>query len=311
MRTKELLYFLGFFLLISGAAMAAPDTGTTPVRVTVTVSGPEQQLAHPLTARDVQVYQDRRLRPVIDWTPVAETRDGFDLAILIDDSVGRNIALQFPDIRTFIDGLPANTNVGVAYAEFGAARFKQPFTLDRNLAEGALQIPEGRVDVGGSIYQSVTDLVKHWPSDGRVRVALLVSDGVDVNRGLSETDPALNPDLSDAIHEAQTAGVTFYAIFAGSSARFEHRGELNLNGQGSLNRLASETGGEAYFQGTRTPISYKPFLAQLRGTLGRQYVLTFAAEARNDARNSDLRVTTEVPHVKVTAPSQVHVPAAR
>jgi hypothetical protein len=297
-------------LLASMAAAAAPDTGTAPVQVTVTVSGRNQQLVPRITAANVLVYQDSRPRPVIDWTPVAESPNGVDLAILIDSSLGQALALQFPDIRSFIQELPASTHVGVAYAQYGSAKFTQQFTADHNRAAAALWVPEGKIDAGGSIYQSVTDLAQHWPSDGRVRMALLVSDGVDLWRGVSDTDPMLNPDLGEAIHQAQTSGVTFYTIFAGSSVRFEHGPLLNLNGQGSLARLAAETGGEAYFQGTRTPIAFKPFLNEMLASLHQEYLLTFQAQAGSESRSAALRVSTELPHVKIAGPSTVRVPAA-
>lgn len=302
-----LILFLSVFAVLGTAAV--PDTGTTPVRVTVTVQGPQR--GSPVTAHDIQVYQNSQRRPVIDWTPVADSPRGMDFAILIDDSLRSDVALQFPDIRNFIQELPASAQVGVAYAEYGAAVFKQPFTADHRLAVEALQVPEGKISAGGSIYQSVSDLVRLWPSDGSVHVALVVSYGVDIWRGLEDTNPELNPDLNEAIRQAQASGVTFYTIFAGSSAGFEHSPVLNLNGQSCLARLASETGGEAYFQGTRTPVAFKPFLNQLRASLNRQYVLTFGAVARNQAHDAALRVTTELPHVKVVAPAQVHIPAAQ
>jgi len=308
MKCARLVCFSAALLLVFSflGRATAPDTGTTPVRVTVTVSG-----LQPVTAHDVQVYQNSLRRPVIDWTPVAASPQGMDFAILIDDSLRSEVALQFSDIRNFIDELPASAQVGVAYAEYGAAVFKQPLNADHRLAAAALQVPDGKIAAGDSIYQSVSDLIRVWPSDGRVHAALVVSYGVDIWRGLEDTNPELNPDLDAAIHQAQASGVTVYAIFAGSSVGFEEAPVLNLNGQSSLERLASETGGEAYFQGTRTPIAFRPFLNQLRERLGRQYVLTFEADARRQPQNAALHVTTELPHVKVSAPSQVHIPAAQ
>lgn len=298
--------FLSIPAVVGRAAM--PDASTTPVRVTVRVSG--LQTGRSVTAHDVQVYQNSLRRPVADWTPIAASPQGMDFAILIDDSLRSDVALQFPDLRSFIQELPASTQVGVAYAEYGAAVFKQPFTADHRLAAAALQVPEGRVAGGGSIYLSVSDLSRVWPADGRVRVALVVSYGIDIWRGLEDTNPVLNPDLDAAIHQAQSSGVALYTIFAGSSVGFEHGPVLNLNGQSCLARLASETGGEAYFQGTRTPVAFKPFLDQLRASLGQQYVLTFEADTRNQAQNAALRVTTELPRVRIIAPSRVRVPAA-
>lgn len=309
MKCMRVVSFLTVFLSFCSAVglAAAPDRGTKPVRVTVTVVGP--QVNQPVTAHDVQVYQNSERRPVIDWTSIADSPQGMDFAILIDDSVRSEVSLQFPDIRSFIEELPATTQVGVAYAEYGAATFKQPFTTDHRLAAAALQVPEGKIAAGGSIYQSVSDLIRVWPADGRVHVALVVSYGVDIWRGLLDTNPVLNPDLDAAVHQAQASGVTIYTLFASSSVGFEHGAVLNLNGQSSLARLASETGGEAYFQGTRTPVAFKPFLDELRASLGRQYVLTFEANARNKAQNAALRVTTELPRVRIKAPGQVRIPA--
>jgi len=310
MKNLTWLPLLTVCLLVSGicAIAVTPDVGTAPVRVTVTLSGP--QTSAPVTAKDVQVYQNSQRRPVLDFMPVADSPQGMDFAILIDDSVRSEVTLQYPDIRQFIASLPASTQVGVAYAEYGAAVFNQPFSADHSRAAAALQLPQGRIAAGGSLYQSVSDLVQDWPNDGRVRVALVVSYGVDIWRGLADTSPEINPDLTAAIHQAQASGVMIYTIFAGSSVGFEHGPMLNLNGQGSLARLASATGGESYFQGTRTPVAFKPFLNRLRASLNRQYLLTFEAEARNAPHEAPLRVTTEVPNVKIVAPSEVRVPAA-
>lgn len=288
-------------LTLNGAA-ATPDVGNKPVQVTVTASGRGQEPPPVLTRRDVIVFQDNQWRPVLDLTPIGSSARGTDLAILIDGSLRSKIGLQFNDLKKFMQALPASTAIGVAYAEYGSARFAQSFTADHKAAEAALRLPEGSVNVGGSIYQSVADLARHWPDDGRARSAFVVSDGLDINRGLSETLPTLNPDLAEAISESQKAGVTVYAIYANGATRLTRDLFLLDNGQSSLTRLASETGGESYFQGDETPVSFQPFLKQLRETLGRQYVLTFEA-APND--QGSLRVSTEIPHVRIDAPARV------
>lgn len=139
---------------------------------------------------------------------------------------------------------------------------------------------------------------------------LLVSNGVDINRGISETLPTLNPDLEEAIHRAQSAGVVVYIIYAGGAARFTHDWFLLNNGQSMLSRIAEETGGEAYFEGNETPVSFSPFLKQLSEALGRQYVLTFEAMSMPKPGPARLRVTTELPHVHIAAPAAVQVPGA-
>jgi VWFA-related protein len=288
---------------------AAPPTTTGPVQVTVTVTETDHQPLPELTRQDVMVFQNNQRRPVLGLEPISASAKGLDLAILIDGSLGSAVSLQFPDIRSFIASLQPSAAVGVAYSEYGRARFTQDFTTDHAKAEAALSIPEGRINAGGSIFQSVTDLVKHWPADGRAHSVLLVSNGVDINRGVSETLPMLNPDLNEAIHQAQKAGVIVYTIYAGGAAGFTHQWFLLDNGQSMLARIAEETGGEAYFEGNETPVSFSPFLKQLSNALNRQYVLTFEAMSMAKPGQARLRVTTELPHVHIAAPALVQVPA--
>lgn len=296
-------------MLVGVAALAAADhPDTARVRVTVSVSGENHQAPPELAPEDVLVYQDNQRRPVLDWKPVAGTDVGRDFAILIDSSLGSAVSLQFPDLRRFIRSLPASAQTGIVYAENGAARFTQDFTADKEKAAAALQVPQGAIEAGASVFQSVSDLVKHWPDDGRPRALLLVSNGVDFNRGVVETLPTLNPDLDDAIAEAQKAGVNIYTIYAGGAAPITHGAFLLNNGQSSLQRLASETGGEAYFQGLETPVSFSPFLDQLRDALARQYVLTFQATLGAKPAYARLKVVSETPHVRIAAPARVWIP---
>ena len=312
-RLKEGLVFsaVSAVMMASLAWAGEPTTtATAPVEVTITVTGTDHHPLTELTRQDLMVFENNQRRPVVGLEPVIASEKGLDLAILIDGSLESSLSLQFPDIRKFIASLPPSASVGVAYAEYGRARFTQDFTADRAQAENALSIPEGRVNAGASIFQSVTDLVKHWPADGRARSVLLVSNGVDVNRGVSETIPTINPDLNEAILEAQKAGVVVYTIYAGGAARFTHQWFLLTNGQSMLSWIAEETGGEFYFQGNETPVSFSPFLKQVSEALGRQYVLTFEAMSVAKPGQAQLRVKTELPHVHIGAPAVVQVPTS-
>lgn len=294
----------GLFVAVS--AGAALPVASTPVQVTVTVSGIDGQ-APSLTSQDVMVFEDNARRPILDFKPVADNAPGRDLAILIDDSLTSNLSLQFPDLEAFVRSLPASTWVGVAYADHGAAIFRQDFTQDRGKVAAALRVTEGKINAGGSIFQSVSDLGRRWPVDGRARIALVISNGVDINRGVRESLPTLNPDLDQAVRDALEARISVYSIYAGGAARFTHSLFLLNNGQGSLNLIATETGGAAYFEGNETPVSFSPYLNRLRDALGRQYLLTFDAAAKPGVAR--LRVTTEIRGLKITAPHQVWVGA--
>jgi hypothetical protein len=291
------------------SAAGPPDVGITPVNVTVTISGPQQGRPS-LTAQDLMVYQNNQRRPVLGVKPLSGVTQGTDLAILVDGSLSGELGLQFGDLKQFIRSLPSSTRVGVAYAEYGAAEFRQDFTTDHDAVVKAFRLPVGPSQAGASIFQSVDSLLKHWPADGRARSVLLISNGVDIYRGLRDTEAALNPDLQAAIDQAHKSGVTIYAVYAGGAAPLTQRRFLVSNGQDSLNRIANETGGQAYFEGFSSPIAFQPFLNDIQRHLGDQYVVTFGAATRHAPELARLRIATELPQVKITAPSQVWVPAA-
>ena len=116
-------------------------------------------------------------------------------------------------------------------------------------------------------------------------------------------------ELQRAIERSQRQNVQVYTLFASGSGRFRRNSFLVGNGQGALSRLALETGGEAYFQGFSTPVSFEPFLKELQQTLGQQYLLTFRAAPVEKSSFQRVRITTEAPGVELMAPTRVWVPA--
>ncbi len=123
------------------------------------------------------------------------------------------------------------------------------------------------------------------------------------------TDPTptltldLTPDEARHIREAQRRGVAVYSFYAPTvSATAGGDPILVSNAQGSLNRLSDETGGRAFFQGTGAPVSFDPFLRDLKEMLSSQYALTYLS-ARPDRGFRRIKVETEVPNVRVEHPS--------
>ena len=139
---------------------------------------------------------------------------------------------------------------------------------------------------------------------------LLISDGIDPTYGLFDTQPDQNPGLQRAIRDAQEGDVTVFSIFVGSG-RVTRNQILNLNGQGSLDELTSDTGGYSFTQGTQTPVSFRPFLDELEAMLGQQYLLTFSAMPSSKPGFHDFKVNTEVSGVKILAPKRVYVPESK
>jgi len=297
--------------LRGGARAEAQPAGSAlgkDVKVVVTVLGHGENLPRALTPEDVFVYQNGERRPVIDWKPIEANETGLDLAILVDDSLDSSVGNQWGDLKNFMRQLPPTTRVEVAYGMHGDATVVQSFTTGHDLAAKAIRLPLGRFNGAASIYMSLTDLLKHWPAGENRRAVLVISDGLDLYRGVADSQAPLNPDLQQAIDEAQRTSTAIYTLFANGAGLYRRNVYLLGNGQDSLAMLASATGGDSYFQGFETPLAFAPYLEKLSTQLGQQYVLTFRAQADNAPRFDRLRVTTEQPGVKVVAPERVFVP---
>jgi hypothetical protein len=298
---------------ISARAQEGSSKSPDLIHVTVTAKGRDKAPPPPVTQNDVIVRQGKDRRPVVEWVSAKDRHTGLDLAILIDNSLDSSLGLQLSDISNFIRALPPSTRVAVFYSDFGSARKAQDFTVNRDLAAKALRLPLGRNQEGASIFQAASDLLKHWPAGaGRNRRAvLLVSNGIDLFRGITDSNPGANMDLQEAIDSAQRAEATVYTIFANGAAQVSGNSFLINNGQGCLSRIASETGGESFFQGLQTPLAFAPYLHQLSKLLGQQYRLTFRAQLGKKKEFVPLKVITELSGVELQAPARVFVPAAR
>ena len=296
-------------------AIAQDDVprSTDLIHVTVTARSRDNAPPPAVKQNDVIVRQRDDRRPVVEWVSAKDRHTSLDLAILIDNSLDSSLGLQLSDISNFIRALPPSTRVAIYYSEYGSAQKVQDFTVNRDLAAKALRIPLGRSQEGSSIFQATSDLLKHLPAGTarNRRAVLLISNGIDLFRGVNDSNPGINMDLQAAIDSAQRAEVTFYTIFANGAAHVSGNSFLITNGQGCLSRLASETGGEAFFQGLQTPLSFAPYLHQLSKLLGQQYRLTFRAQLGKKKEFVPLKVTTELSGVELQAPARVFVPATR
>ena len=303
---------VGVVALLSALVVAAPGAAQAQgplVTVTVTAVGHKGADPASVTKEDVLVRQRDDRRPVVEWTPTESEKAQLDLVILIDDSLDTGVGTNLDDLQKFIRSLPANTRVAVAYAQNSSAQLRQNLTDDKEAAAKALRLPLGLRDSFSSPYLAVVDLLGRLPETKGRRAVLLVSDGIDLMRGVSGSSPASNNELQRAIEQAQRRNVQVYTLYASGSGRIRRNFFLVSNGQGGLSRLALETGGEAYFQGFGTPVSFQPFLEELNQALSQQYLLTFRAAPGEKASFQRLRVTTEVPGVELMAPTRVWVPA--
>jgi VWFA-related protein len=245
-------------------------TVTIPVTLRLPERAPQTEVRY---LEDLQIFEDGERQEVLAMR--GEGRSPLTLAVLIQDDLVSSMSNEIKGIAEFIRKLPSGSRVMVGYLSTGSLRVRQKFTGDLERASKALRIPISSTAASPyNPYILTRDALKRFESQpvGR-RAVLLVSDGIDLSRGFSNSTPASSFDLQRTVNEAQRLGVAVYSIFAPTVGG----GDMTLvgNGQGSLNRLSDETGGRAFFHGTSAPVSLDRFLRDVDTLLSRQFALTY------------------------------------
>lgn len=319
MRIFVRLIVLG--MAIMSISMVAPgqkaeqQTGV-PVSVTVTVTSKNQNAPPVIPQDEVVPRQDGNVRPVISWVPANGSGAGLDLVVLVDSTVTTNIANRLTELQDFLRSQPESTLEGIAYGQFGEARFEQELTANHDTAAKALRMPGSNSGQYSGIYDAGRDLITKWPESKNCKAAVLISDGNPEsspthdpllrNIGAPDLNPTSYTSLQRLIEQAQRSGVTFYVIYTrGATALSEDSVTID---QSFLARLAKETGGDSFLSGSTTPVSLQPYLQNIAKELGQQYILTFAAKPPTRAGYSRFQVIVKTKNVGVLAPEQVYVP---
>jgi hypothetical protein len=294
---------LAFASFAVHAAFAAPDgsLSTVPVTTVVTVLGPSFTAPPPLGKTDVIVHVNDRREDITAWNPAQGDRAELHLAILIDD--GADIGPRLGELRNFVQAQSNSTSVGVFYASNGTTLTAAPFSTNHDAVAGKIRITFGPSSASTSVYLSLLDVMKALQPMGGRREILLISDGHDRLRG-----DLLSPDVDRVMNQSEKTGIVIHTLYTSvGRSRFDFRTDL---AQANLIRVAGASGGQSFFQGLSTPVSYKPFLDQLDMALHNQYFLTFGAP-RSNKKNGDfrnLKVTTEQRDTSITAQYRIFVP---
>ncbi len=269
-----------FLLNTSAIAQREPnriDRNGRDVTILVTVhphNDRSRALADNLKPEDFTVRENDRSQRITSVKRPTEAP--LILAVLIQDDLVSRVSNEIRGIKDFIRRLPDGSRVMTGYITVGSLRIAQDFTADRQRAAESLRILISSSSASPfNPYVEVLDALGRFESQpaGR-RVVLLVSDGLDVSRGFRSASPMLSMDLDRAIDDAQRRGISVFTIYA-PSVGLTGISHLAMNfGQGSLNRIADETGGEAFFSGTDF-VSFDPYLREFNELLGRQWLISY------------------------------------
>jgi len=306
------IFCLVGLLLMSGLANAQPPAQNgdgnsrsrgpgKPVTIPLTIrTGSDRELPE-LQSIDLTVSEDGEPQQILSIRGV--TNSPITLAVLIQDDLVPSVANEIKPLAAFIRSLPKNSRVMIGYLRTGSLQVKQKFTSDVERAANSLRPPSGFASVGPyNPYVEVVEALRKFDAQplGR-RAILLVSDGLDISRGVDSSGPTQSVDLQRAVNESQRRGVAIYGFYSPTFASAANR-SLAGNAQSSLLRLSNETGGMAFFQGTGAPVSFEPFIRELDVSLQKQAALTFLSTHLNKGFHK-IEVKSATPGVRIAAPS--------
>ena len=276
------LVLVGAIASLAGSAFAQDSRAPrgTPKPVTVPVSirlrGPapvEMKFVDFILREDGELQREISRRSQVD-SPMT-------LAILFQDDLVSSVAVEIKNMANFIRNEPGGDRAMVAYIRPGSLEVRRKFTNELDKAAQSIRAPQSLASAGAyNPYVEIIEGLRRFDSQpmGR-RAMIVVSDGIDVARGVDSSTPSQSLDLQRAISEAQRRGVAIYSIFAPPAAAT--MAGLTLNGQSCLQRLSDETGGRAFFQGSAAPVSFDPFLKEIDQLLKLQIAYTYLSTHTN------------------------------
>ena len=316
MKTLRRLYPIVLQLVIAAGfgLLSQPVSGQPPQRIDGNSGsrngGPGKPVTLPVSIRvkeevelqniDLTVNEDGEPQTIIS---IRGINSPITIAVLIQEDLVPSVGTEIKALADFIRQLPKGSRVMVGYLRTGSLQVKQKFTPDLDRAADGLRPPAGFSSVGPyNPYVEVIEALKKFEAQplGR-RAILLVSDGLDISRGVESSSPTQSVDLQRAINESQRRGIAIYGFYAPTQATAANPIFVN-NAQSSLLRLSDETGGMAFFQGTGAPVSFEPFIRELDISLQKQAALTFLSTHVKKGFHR-IEVKSSTPGVRVSYPS--------
>jgi hypothetical protein len=287
------------------AASQSPSASSGTATFTVTVVGKNDTAPPAITQDNLEFSVNKERKQIASWNK----GDKLYLAILIDDSLTSDVTLQWPELKSFIMAQPANSYVALAYASNATVFVAQDFTNDHALAAKALRIPRGQISAGSSPYLSVIDWIKRWPSKGAdVRSSLLlISSGIDYLRG---GFGPVYPDVSTAVQLAEKKNINLWSIYYPGVGFRSHSYYLVNIAQMNLSQMCLDSGGNSFYMGFMAPVTFKPYLDELKMYLDNQYLLTFSGESGAKGKFVSPRVKSSLTDVDFLYANQAFIPSA-
>ncbi len=285
----------------NGSAQEIATEGPVSTSVTVRIEGKHGATVNPGM---LKLEVNGRQTPIESVTPITPAQA--QVAILVDDGLRSSFGLQERDLTSFVNQLPAGMPVLLGYMRNGGVQ-TSGFTTDHAALLKDVRIPISAQGINGSPYFTLSDFVKHWPSQSAgPRFVLMITNGVDPYNGSVSPLNQNSPYVETSQEDAQRAGVAVYSIYYPISG--ERGNAVSFSGQSYLQQVGSATGGESLNMGNITPPDLKPFFDHFRKDIAESYSLRFLASSNRENRHTlaRIKVKSMQDDVKVHAPDGVH-----
>jgi hypothetical protein len=279
-----------------------------PVSMVITLEPKRGKTIPPIEQQDLTVSEGKDNRPITGLLPLQGEHADMQLLLLLDDSASSSMDTELSTLKQFVNSLPPTTEVAIGYMRNGMTQLTANFTADHAAAAKAIRVVMGPGGADVSPYDSLSDAIKRWPQKrAERREVIMISSGIE---GLGGGFTSDNPYVNKGIEDAQKAGVIVYTIYTPGVGHFGHSFWRANWGQNFLAQLSDETGGESYFIGFGSPVSFQPFLDQIRERQSHQFLLTFVARPEHKAGLQPVKVRVREKDADLAAADRVYVPAS-
>ena len=299
------LIFATAMLIMAPPAFSEAATGQGQAVITVLPSHPEAPDSK-IAMQDLKLKVNGKASTVTQWSPLRGPASPVELVFLIDASARTSLGEELGDLTSFVKEMPADTKIAIGYMQNGHAAMATPLSSDSAQVLSGLHLPGGSTGSSSSPYFCLSDLAKSWPSNDRSarREVVLITDGIDPFEVRYDPD---DPYVQAAISDSIRAGLVVYSIYWTSRGQLDNTQYGSNIGQNLLAQLTQATGGFNYWQGTGNPVSFAPYLTDLRRRLRNQYGLSFTSELNGKPQLQNIQLKVSVSATKVYAPQQVFV----
>lgn len=298
--------------VVAGLLAAAPLAlaqheieGTGQAIVTVLPKNNKQQTAQ-VSEQTLKVQVDGKNAKISNWVPLGSQQTGVELVLLIDGGARATLGREWDDITHFVQNLPPNVKVTLAYMENGGAELTGPLTADHAKAAQELHLPMAVPGYSASPYFCLSSLARHWPSNAPNvrREVIMITDGVDYYElHYDPEDPYVHAAMLDSVR----AGLLVYSIYWKSNGPLDRTWYETDAGQNLLMEITQDTGGYSYWIGMGNPVTLAPYFDDFDRRLKNQYELDIAGPLHGKPEVETLKVKCSDSKVKATAPQRVSV----